>query len=161
MKPYKVTLRDRQDKALVFRALERCPWGYTVLFKPPTRSNEQNKRLWAFLDDIAEQKDWHGRKLTSDDWKSLFSACLRGQELVPNLDNNGFVALGARTSEMSPEEMGDLLQLIETWGVQNGVTFTDPDSPEVTATRNSGARAGAADGKVADASARNLSEREP
>lgn len=130
MKPYRVTLRDRQDKALAARALERCPWGYRVTFSPPVRSLDQNARLWAFLDDIAEQKEWAGKKRTSEDWKSLFSAALRNQEIVPNLDGNGFVAFGARTSEMSPEEMSDLLQLIETWGVQNGVVFTDsPASP--------------------------------
>lgn len=125
MKPAKITLHSGRDRAQAAKWLDKCPLGYTLLFKPPTRSNPQNARMWAFLDDIAEQKEWHGKKRSSEDWKALFTASLRGQEITPNLDGTGFVAFGARTSEMSPEEMGDLLQLIETWGVQNGVTFTD------------------------------------
>lgn len=160
MKPYKVTIRDRQDKALVFRALERCPLGYTVLFKPPVRTLAQNDRLWPFLEDIARQKDWpegSGKKRTRYFWKDLFTAALTSQEIVPGLEG-GLVAIGQHTSEMGVEEMSDLLQLIETWGVQQGVTFTDssPAGPGSEETR-----AETADGKVAGVSARNLSEREP
>ena len=152
MKPAKITLRTGRDRAQAARWLDACPLGYTIWFKPPTRSLDQNKRLWAFLDDIAAQREWAGRKWPSEAWKDLFSAALRGQELVPNLDGNGFVAFGARTSEMSPEEMSDLLQLIETWGAQNGVVFTDT-AP------SSGERAPAADG-LGLTGARELSEGE-
>jgi hypothetical protein len=129
MKPYRVTLRTRDDRALAQRALDRAPMGYRVTFTPPIRSLDQNARLWAMLDEIAEQKEWAGKKRTSEAWKDLFTAALRAQEIVPNLDGDGFIAFGARTSEMSPEEMSDLLQLIETWGAQNGVNFNDQDSP--------------------------------
>lgn len=149
MKPAKIQIRNGRDRAKARKWLDACPPGYTLWFKPPTRSTDQNKRLWAFLDDIAAQKDWHGKKLTSDDWKSLFSACLRGQELVPNLDNNGFVALGARTSEMSPEEMSDLLQLIETWGAQHGVAFTDTPQEANAETAHSAAQEGSSSAPAA------------
>lgn len=128
MKTARLPLRTAADKRKALTWVHRVPLGWTLVFKPPTRSSDQNRRLWAFLDDIAAQKYWHGKKRTSEDWKALFSAALRGQEIVPNLDGNGFVALGARTSEMSPEEMSDLLQLIETWGVENQVQFTDTAS---------------------------------
>ena len=77
------------------------------------------------LDDVAAQKEWAGRKWPSEAWKDLFAASLMGQELVPNLDNNGFVAFHSRTSEFSPETMSDMITLIESWGASNGVTFTD------------------------------------
>lgn len=130
MKPYKVTIRSGSDKALASRAVQRCPVGYTLWFKPPTRSNVANARMWAMLDDVADQKEWAGRKWPSEAWKDLFAASLFGQELVPNLDNNGFVAFHSRTSEFSPETMSDMITLIESWGAANGVVFTDTPQAE-------------------------------
>jgi hypothetical protein len=127
MKPYKVTLRNQQDKALALRAVERCPWGYTVWFKPPVRTLAQNDRMWPFLEDIAAQKDWplgSGIKRTENFWKDLFTAALTTQEIVPGLEG-GFVAVGKHTSEFDVTEMSDMLTLLEAWGVQNGVEFTD------------------------------------
>jgi hypothetical protein len=123
---HRLPLRNGEEKSRIRAWLDRCPvgQGWRVEFLPPVRSTDQNARLWAFLDDIAAQKEWDGKKRTSEAWKDLFTACLRSQEIVRGLEG-GIVALGARTSEMSPEEMSDLLQLIETWGAENGVTFTD------------------------------------
>ena len=84
--------------------------------------------MWALLDDVAEQKDWplgSGKRWPPDAWKDLFSAALRGQEMVPNLDNTGFVAFGSRTSEFSPDQMSDMIECIISWGTQTGVEFTD------------------------------------
>lgn len=149
MSKHRLPLRNAEDKARAREWMERAPVGkgWRVEFLPPVRSTDQNARLWAFLDDIAAQKEWAGKKRTSEAWKDLFSAALRGQEMVPNLDGDGFVAFGARTSEMTFEEMSDLLQLIETWGAQNGVEFSDP-SP---AHPPGGARAGETAGQGAPA----------
>lgn len=125
MKPAKITIRSDRDRAQACKWVNAAPTGYTLLFKPPTRSNVANARMWALLDDVAAQKEWAGRKWPSEAWKDLFAASLMGQELVPNLDNNGFVAFHSRTSEFSPETMSDMITLIESWGASNGVTFTD------------------------------------
>lgn len=123
-KTEKLPIRSEADRAKASKWLAKMPLGWTLIFKPPTRSHPQNDRLWAFLDDVALQKEWDGKKRSSEAWKDLFTASLKTQEIVRGLDG-GIVALGARTSEMSPQEMSDLLQLIETWGVQNGVVFRD------------------------------------
>lgn len=146
MKPAKITIRSERDRNQAARWLDHCPFGYTILFKPPTRSLMSNARMWAMLDDVAEQKEWAGRKWPSEAWKDLFSASLRGQEMVPNLDGNGFIAFGSRTSEFSPEEMSDMITLIEAWGAEQGVQFTDQIQESPTA----GERAGTADSKNAD-----------
>ena len=149
MKTERLPVRSADDKRKALRWVEKMPLGWTLVFKPPTRSTDQNRRLWAFLDDIAAQKTWEGKKRTSDAWKDLFSAALKTQEIVRGLEG-GIVALGARTSEMSPEEMSDLLALIEAWGAQNGVAFTDTASGGERASEPgdgtlSGAGAGARD----------------
>jgi hypothetical protein len=83
--------------------------------------------MWAFLSEIAAQVKWHGVKLSADDWKLIFLDSLKRElRIVPNLDGTGFVNLGRSSSDLSKEEMSELLALIEAWGVQNGVRFNDP-----------------------------------
>lgn len=101
-----------------------APDGYICEIKPATRTLEQNARLWAMLTDIANQVDWYGRKLTNEEWKHVFSASLKRQDVVPGLDG-GFVALGQSTSKMSKKELGELMELISAFGVQHGVKFND------------------------------------
>ena len=91
--------------------------------KPSTRSLEQNARLWAMLSDISRQVDWYGRKLTPDEWKNVFSAALKKQEVVPGIDG-GFVVLGLSTSKMTKAEMCDLQTLIEAFGAEREVRFS-------------------------------------
>ena len=109
----------------------RAPFGSRVEFKRTKRSLPQNDRLWAFLTDIAAQRDWHGVKLHADDWKLLFMDALKRElRIVPNLDGNGFVNLGRSSSDLSKEEFSDLLELVTAWGVEHGVRFNDPVEAE-------------------------------
>ena len=91
--------------------------------KPATRSLEQNARLWAMLDEISDQIDWYGRKLTAEEWKHVFTAALKKQDVVPGLDG-GFVVLGISTSKMTKAEMSDLQTLMEAFGAEKGVRFS-------------------------------------
>jgi hypothetical protein len=91
--------------------------------KPSTRSLDQNARLWAMLTDISRQVDWYGRKLTPEEWKHVFTASLKKQDVVPGIDG-GFVVLGLSTSKMTKAEMCDLMELMEAFGAEQGVRFT-------------------------------------
>lgn len=91
--------------------------------RPETRSSEQNARMWAMLGDISKQVVWHGKKLSPEDWKHVFSASLRKLSVVPNLDGTGFVALGLSTSRMTKTELSDLMELMAAFGAERGVTF--------------------------------------
>lgn len=106
----------------------KAPAGTRVEFRAPQRSPQQNDLMWARLTEIARKTDWHGHKLTPTDWKDMFTASLRRARIVPNIDGDGFVQLGLHTSEMSKEEMGNLLDLIDAFAADRGITFRD--SPE-------------------------------
>ena len=106
-------------------AVRAAPEGYVVEVKPPTRSLEQNARLWAMLTDVSEQVDWYGRKLSPEDWKDVFSASLKKARVVPTIDGDGFVPLGMRTSQMTKREFGDLMELIDAFAAERGVIFTE------------------------------------
>lgn len=104
--------------------------GHKLVLKidPETRSTEQNARLWSLLSDVSEQVDWYGRKLDPESWKHIFTSSLRKLDVVPNLEGNGFVALGLSTSKMTKSEMSDLQTLIESFGADKGVKFKAFDS---------------------------------
>ena len=93
--------------------------------KPETRSQAQNRRLWAMLRDVSQQVVWPGQKLQDSEWKDVFTAALKRQKVVPGIDG-GFVVLGTSTSRMTVAEMGDLQTLMEAFGAEQGVRFTAP-----------------------------------
>ena len=96
----------------------------TVVIKPETRSTEQNSKMWAMLSEISTQVDWYGQKLSAEDWKHVLSASLKKQRAVQGLDG-GFVVLGLSTSKMTKGEMADLITLMEAFGAEKGVKFSD------------------------------------
>ena len=101
--------------------------GAVVTIAPPTRTLEQNALLWPLLTDVSRQVVWHGKRLSPDDWKDVFTAGLRRElRVVPNLDGDGFVALGQRTSTMGKRMFSDLLELIFAFGAQHGVEWSEP-----------------------------------
>ena len=111
--------------------LDAAPNGCVVQFKERTRSLEQNARMWAMLADVSAQVDWYGKKLSAEDWKTVFTASLRKTRVVPTIDGDGFVPLGMSTSKMSVAEMAALMGLIEAFGAQRGVVFSLPENTDV------------------------------
>ena len=74
--------------------------------------------------EIARQVDWYGQKLDSEDWKHVFTSALKKQRAVPGIDG-GFCVLGTSTSDMTVEEMGELMELMEAFGATHNVEFSD------------------------------------
>lgn len=97
--------------------------------RPEKRSDAQNRRLWAMLRDISEQVNWHGNRLTDEEWKDVFTAALKRQKVVPGLDG-GFVVCGQRTSKMTKAEMSELQELITAFGTERGVNFKAQEGGE-------------------------------
>jgi hypothetical protein len=124
-------MSDRQFFSLVHdtarqmavRAVTRAPAGYVVEVKPKTRTLDQNAKLWALLTDLSEQVNWHGQKLTPDEWKIVMTASIRRQRVLPGIDG-GFVAIGESTSKMTVKEFSDLVELITAFGAQHEVRFS-------------------------------------
>lgn len=120
-----IIIRGSADRSRATAWVSQAPLGTRVEFKQTKRSIPQNDRMWAMLTDVARQLEWHGQKLTPDDWKLVFLDGLKGEtRTVPNIDGNGFVSL-RRSSDLSKEEMTEMMDLIEAFGTQHGVEFSD------------------------------------
>ena len=118
---------EARDKAKGW--ITAAPSGTRVTFAASKRSIPQNDRFWAMLTDISEQLKWHGVKLTPDDWKLVFLDALnREVRMVPNIEGNGFVNLGRHSSQLSKDEMSDLMELISAFGAKHGVEFHEGEA---------------------------------
>lgn len=113
------------SRAFIVKAVSEAPDGYVVKIQEPTRSLDQNAKLWPMLEDVAGQVVWYGKRLTTWNWKDVFTASLRKQEVVPGIDG-GFVVCGQHTSEMGKKEFSDLIELMYAFGAEQGVTWSPP-----------------------------------
>ena len=114
-------LAHDEARRRAWAAIGKAPQGHVVTVSEPTRNLEQNALLWAMLHEISERVVWHGRKLSPEDWKHVFSSSLRRLDVVPNLDGTGFVALGLSTSKMTKREFSDLIELINVFAAERGI----------------------------------------
>ena len=123
-----IIIGSPNDRQRVGAWAQKAPFGTRVEFKAAKRSLPQNDRMWAMLTDVAQQLPWHGVKLRPDDWKLIFLEALKRElRMVPNLDGTGFVNLGRSSSDLSKEEMSNLMELIAAFGAQHGVVFKEPE----------------------------------
>lgn len=111
--------------------INKAPFGARIEFKAPKRSLPQNDRMWAMLTEVAQQMQWHGLTLKPDDWKLIFLDALKranneALRIVPNTDGTGFVNLSTSSSDLSKDEMTDLIELISAFGANHGVHFNEP-----------------------------------
>jgi hypothetical protein len=119
-------LHRQSDRDRASAWVRSAPWGTRITFQEAKRSSDQNAKMWAMLTEVARQVQWHGQRLSADDWKLVFLAALKAElRIVPNLDGTGFVQLGRSSSDLSVSEMADLIDLIAAFGARQGVVFAD------------------------------------
>ena len=114
----------KNNRELIRRWLDRAPDGFRVEIAEPKRTDAQNRLLWPLLTALSVQVKWHGLTLSPEDWKDVMTAGLKREaRMVPNMDGNGFVALGMRTSTMTKAEFSELIELIHAFAAREGVTL--------------------------------------
>lgn len=122
-----VTINHDYDRVRAAALLGRVPYGTRVEFKGSQRSIKQNDVMWGMLTDIASQKLHNGRRYTADQWKVIFLHALgREVQFIPSLDGSTFIPWGQSSSDLSKQEMMDLIELLLSWGAQNAVVFSKP-----------------------------------
>jgi hypothetical protein len=124
-----IVIRSKAERERVARWAAQAPFGTRVEFKGEKRTLPQNDRMWAMLTDVATQKDHNGRKYTPDQWKVIFMhACGREVQFIPALDGSTFIPWGQSSSDLSKQEIGDLMEFMSAWGAEHGVVFHEAKS---------------------------------
>jgi hypothetical protein len=122
-----IALRSPYNRARAHKLVDFAPVGYVCEIRPPTRSNDQNAKLWAMLTDISLAKP-EGRRMTPEQWKCVFmQACGWEVQFLEGLDGQPFPA-GFRSSQMSVKQMADLITFILEYGDRHGVRWSEPES---------------------------------
>lgn len=121
-----IAIVSNLDRERAAKWSKQAPTGTRIEFKQIKRSLPQNDRMWAMLTDVATQKTHASRKYTPDQWKVIFMhACGREVQFIPALDNSTFIPWGQSSSDLSRQEMTDLIEFIFAWGAEHGVVFHD------------------------------------
>ena len=119
-----LVLNTQRDRERAIGWVKSAPWGTRIEFKKTKRTIDQNAKMWAALTDIAEQVVWYGQRLKASDWKLIMMAGLKQEmRIVPGIDGAGFVNLGVSSSDLSKQEMSDLIELVHCFGAKHGVDF--------------------------------------
>ena len=113
----------QQIVAMINKGLFKGP--VEVILKRPTRSLNQNSKLWPMLSDVQKQVNWYDTQLTSEDWKIIFMASLNKQRAVPGIDG-GFVGLSRSTKKLEKPEFSQLIELIYAFGSERQVAWSEP-----------------------------------
>jgi hypothetical protein len=128
---YRVRLTDDQRRHRAAEAIRRAPlpdsgqtWEVAVHPYEDTRSLDQNSKMWACIADVAKQVEWHGKRMSKDDWKQVFVCALKGQQAVPGIDG-GFVVLGGSSSRLKKREFSDLIEIIYAFGAEHDVVWSE------------------------------------
>lgn len=131
MTRYTISLTSEAQREDAARILAKAPIPSRVEFKSAKRSTEQNDRMWAMLTDVSRQLAWHGEKLRPNDWKLVFLDALRRarkeeSRAVKGIDGKSFVSLGKSSSDLTKEEMSDLMEIITAFAIAHDVKLHDP-----------------------------------
>lgn len=119
-----IALFSETDRQTAVKWITQADRGTRLEMKAPRRSLGQNDLLWLRLTEIARKVEWYGARLSAEDWKDVFTASLRKARVVPGIDPGTYVPLGMRTSDMTKEEMTNLLELIGAFAAQQGVELS-------------------------------------
>jgi 16S rRNA U1498 N3-methylase RsmE len=118
----KFILYNRQCRDKAIEAVRQAGDEYIVTITEPKRSMVQNSLMWCLLNELADQVEWHGQKLSAENWKDMCTAALKKQEVVPGIEG-GFVVLGTSTRKMTKLEMSELIEFVYSFGAEHGVQF--------------------------------------
>jgi hypothetical protein len=114
--------RYRRDQA--HKLVDAAPVNAVLTIAPPKRTIPQNSRFWAMLSDVSRAKP-EGRTHTPETWRDLFMHAM-GHSVRFEMGLNGepFPA-GFRSSKLTKNQMGDLMEFIAAWASERGVNFSD------------------------------------
>jgi hypothetical protein len=78
-------------------------------------TEQQRKILNAACGDLADQIDWHGNRLSKDDWRHMIAGTILGWRMMPAIDKGegaaGFIMLGGSSLKLSKEQCIDAITM--------------------------------------------------
>ena len=124
-----IRLINKNHRVHAHAMVRDAPDGHIVRVLPPTRTNDQNARMWAMLSDVSRAEP-DGRQATPETWKALFMhACSHTVRFEMGLDGQPF-PMGFQSSKLTVRQMSELMAFIDAWGTGRGVEWSEPNPYE-------------------------------
>jgi len=128
----KVTIfLNRTNRRLAADAVHSRPDGHVLVLQEPTRTVRQNALLHSLFSQIADQAEFHGRRLTPTQWKSLIISAHAvatgiGADMVPGLEGE-WVNLRESSAQMGVKRLNSLIEYTLAWAADNDIRIAaDP-----------------------------------
>lgn len=140
-------ITDEEWRKQAIEAVRRVSYGHQVVIEPERRTDKQNRKLWAMMNDVAKAHiEFLGRTTwDANDWKRLlvsgFIKVKKDEEeadrfgmggnypppemrFVEGLEGEMFQIDELSTRYWPKERMAEFLSYVSAWGDQHGVEWT-------------------------------------
>jgi hypothetical protein len=103
--------------------IDAAPDGWVHDCREPTRSDDQNRKLHAMVQDLRLQVD---DRYSKDEWKLRLMHALRNEtRFLDELEGVGQFPVGQKTSTLSKSQFSALIELIYEYGSRKNVRWSD------------------------------------
>jgi hypothetical protein len=122
---------NRSNRRMAADAVHSRPDGHVLVLQEPTRTVRQNAMLHSLFSQIASQAEFHGRRLTPTQWKTLIISAHAvatgiGADMVPGLEGE-WVNLRESSAQMGVKRLNSLLEYTLAWAADNDIRIAaDP-----------------------------------
>lgn len=129
---------NRTNRRMAADALHSRPDGHVFILQEPTRTTRQNALLHSLFSQIARQAEFHGRRLTAVQWKTLLVSAHSvatgiGTDMVPGLEGE-WVNIRESTAQMGVKRLNSLIEYTLAWAADNDIRIaSDPGMEEMAA----------------------------
>lgn len=124
----KIILHTDSQRNYAKQKIDEATEKSVVTIAEPTRTNEQNAKLWAMLSDISKQCLLpSGNKGVQDTWKCLaMRSCKMECRYELDFDNQLF-PIGYRSSELPIKECSELIEWLYAFGAEQNVVWKETE----------------------------------
>ena len=121
-----VYLNSPGNRAYAKRLIELADDGDVMSLSKPTRSLEQNSRLWPMLEDLRSQIPALNTYSTDDIKLRFLNALGVEMRFLPCLEGEGAFPVGLRSSTLTKDQFSALIELLFEYGSRHGVEWSEP-----------------------------------
>jgi hypothetical protein len=122
---------NRTNRRMAADAVHSRPDGHVLILQESTRTVRQNAMLHSLFSQIAKQAEFHGRRLTAVQWKTLFIsghavATGIGADMIPGLEGE-FCNIRESSAQMGVKRLNSLIEYTLAWAADNDIRIAaDP-----------------------------------
>ena len=126
MSAHKLTIASPRHRSMAWAWVAKAPEGSIISIQTePTRTDEQNAKMWPMLTDLSKQCLINGEQKPPETWKLAVMRALKHEvRYEMDLDGEPF-PVGFSTKNLSKSQFSDLIEFMYKYGADNGVEWSE------------------------------------